>query len=78
MQILVLRLIGCLYLSQTAPLAMTQLVVTTHEILTVVEELYERGQFNGSTTRFFTIIEGCASKRPVRHSPLYRISGGIV
>ncbi len=41
------------------------LVSNTHDLLTAIEELHEHGQFNGSSERFFSLIETCASKRPV-------------
>ncbi|XP_064594447.1 tuberin-like isoform X2 [Liolophura sinensis] len=35
-----------------------------HDILTEVEKLNEQGQFMGSVSRFFHIVELCATKRP--------------
>ena len=41
------------------------LVAGVHDLLTAVEELYEQGSFNGSSERFFNLIETCAHQRPV-------------
>jgi len=40
------------------------LVAGVHDLLTAVEELYEQGSFNGSSERFFNLIETCAHQRP--------------
>ena len=42
-----------------------ELIGKVHDLLTAVEELHKQKQFNGNTDRLFTIIESCASKRPV-------------
>ena len=42
-----------------------ELVSKVHDLLTEVEQLHGQKQFNGDTDRLFTIVESCASKRPV-------------
>ena len=41
-----------------------------YELLTTVEELYEHSGYHGSTDKFFSLVEKCADKRPVRTPPL--------
>ncbi|XP_033750286.1 tuberin-like isoform X2 [Pecten maximus] len=38
--------------------------VDFHDILSIIEDLHMHGQFAGCVSRFFKIIEMCASKRP--------------
>ena len=42
-----------------------ELVGKVHDLLSAVEQLHGQKQFNGDTDRLFTIVETCASKRPV-------------
>jgi hypothetical protein len=41
------------------------MIANLHEVLTVIEELHAHGHYSGCVSRFFKLIELCASKRPV-------------
>lgn len=43
-----------------------ELKAIVYELLTTVEELYEQNGYHGSTEKFFSLVEKCADKRPVR------------
>ncbi|KAK3596585.1 hypothetical protein CHS0354_015120 [Potamilus streckersoni] len=50
--------------SSSAPLVDPRMHADLHDVLTEIETLHEHGQFLGSVSKFFRIIEICASKRP--------------
>ena len=60
---------------QRSSSADNSLVENLHILLTYIEDLYESGRFNGPEERFFSIVERCASKRPVRMTSKHSIWG---
>ncbi|KAL3877536.1 hypothetical protein ACJMK2_035233 [Sinanodonta woodiana] len=51
-------------ISSSSPPVDPRMHADLHDILTEIETLYEHGLFGGSVSKFFKIIELCASKRP--------------